>query len=71
MILYVRRFILARRLTVAEREFLEAATRYMTAREAHQPSAGWYDLMRDRWKAKNRLTREARQLGLPLHKVAA
>ena len=69
--MYLRRFILSRRLTVAEREFLEAAARYMTAREAHKETAGWYDLMRDRWKAKNRLTREARQLGLPLNKVAA
>ena len=66
MIAFLRRFLCARKLTAAEREFLDAASRYCHARAEHRRSQGWSNELLAAWSKLNAARREARQLGLPL-----
>ena len=65
MIRFLRRFLVARKLALAERDFLDAASRYVHARVEHRRSLGWANELQEKWVAMNRARGEARQLDLP------
>lgn len=61
---FVLRFLYSRRLTVAEREMFNAASRLARARAEHKRVIGHYEALDEAWRNLNRIRREARQLGL-------